>query len=81
MIRGLWDRQFDAIIDVKIGDADVYTYKYKTMKALLLVGNGLFLNVFKILEKKYMRYILKKIWNVAETCREIEDMTLYLIHI
>ena len=23
MIRGLWDRQTDAIIDVKIGDTDV----------------------------------------------------------
>ena len=35
MIRGLWDRQVDAIIDVKLGDADVDTYKYKPMTSLL----------------------------------------------
>ena len=27
MIRGLWYRQFDAIIDVKLGDSDADTYK------------------------------------------------------
>ena len=46
-----------------------------------LVGNVLFWKVFKILEKKDMRYVLKKFLNVAETCREIEDTTLYLLHI
>ena len=35
MIRGLWDRQFDAIIDVKLVDADANTYKYDPMKSLL----------------------------------------------
>ena len=35
MIQGLWDRQFDAIIDVKLGDADPDTYKYEPMKSLL----------------------------------------------
>ena len=35
MVRGLWDRQVGAIIDVKIGDADVDTYKYESMTALL----------------------------------------------
>ena len=29
VIRGLWDFQVDAIIDVKLGDADADTYKYK----------------------------------------------------
>ena len=35
MIRGLWDRQFEAIIDVKLGDADVDSYKYEPMAAFL----------------------------------------------
>ena len=35
MIQVLWDRQFDAIIDVKVGDDDADTYKYKPMIALL----------------------------------------------
>ena len=35
MVRGLWDRQVDAIIDVKIGDADADSYKYEPMTALL----------------------------------------------
>ena len=35
MIRGLWDRQADTIIDVKIGDADVYSYTYDPMAELL----------------------------------------------
>ena len=35
MIRGLWDRQTEAIIDVKIGDTDLDSYKYEPMTALL----------------------------------------------
>ena len=37
MIWGLWDSQVDAIIDVKLGDADADadTYKYKLMTSLL----------------------------------------------
>ena len=35
MVRGLWDRQVDATIDVKIGDDDADTYKYEPMTALL----------------------------------------------
>ena len=35
MVRGLWDRQVDTIIDVKIGDADADSYKYEPMAALL----------------------------------------------
>ena len=35
MIQGLWDRKFDAIIDVKLGDADVDSYKYEPMADLL----------------------------------------------
>ena len=35
MVRGLWDFQVDAIIDVKIGDADADSYKYELMTALL----------------------------------------------
>ena len=35
MIQGLWDRQFDAIIDVKLGDANAGTYKYDPMTSLL----------------------------------------------
>ena len=35
MIRGLWDRQVDAVIDIKIGDADADTYKYEPMTSLL----------------------------------------------
>ena len=35
MILVLWDRQVDAIIDVKLGDDDADNYKYKPMIALL----------------------------------------------
>ena len=35
MIRGLWDRQADAIIDVKLGNADADSYKYEPITALL----------------------------------------------
>ena len=35
MIRVLWYRQVDAIIDVKLGDADADTYKYEPMTSLL----------------------------------------------
>ena len=35
MIQGLWDCQFDATIDVKLGDADADTYKYEPMTSLL----------------------------------------------
>ena len=35
MTRGLWDRQVDTIIDVKLGDADADSYKYEPMAALL----------------------------------------------
>ena len=31
MIQGLWYRQVDSIIDVKLGDADADTYKCKPM--------------------------------------------------
>ena len=46
-----------------------------------LFRNVLFWNVFIILEKKDMRYVLKIFWNIVDTCCEIEDITLYLIHI
>ena len=35
MVQGLWDRQVNAIIDVKLGDADADSYKYEPMTALL----------------------------------------------
>ena len=35
MIRGLWDRYSEAIIGVKIGDADADSYRYEPMAALL----------------------------------------------
>ena len=35
MIKGLWDSQVDAIIDVKLGDADADTYKYEPITSLL----------------------------------------------
>ena len=35
MVGGLWDRQFDSIIDVKIGDSGADSYKYEPMTALL----------------------------------------------
>ena len=35
MIQGLWYRQADAIIDVKLGDADAVLYKYDPVAALL----------------------------------------------
>ena len=35
MVQGLWCCQVDDIIDVKIGDADVYLYNYEPMTALL----------------------------------------------
>ena len=41
MIRGLWDRQVDAIIDVKLGDADGDTYKYNPMTALLAMWENI----------------------------------------
>ena len=31
MIRGLWDRQEEAIIDIKLGDSDADFYKYERM--------------------------------------------------
>ena len=36
MIRGLWELQVDVIIDVKLGDADAYTYKNNPMTSLLV---------------------------------------------
>ena len=35
IIQGLWGCQFDAIIDVKLGDADADMYKYEPMISLL----------------------------------------------
>ena len=35
MIRGLWDCQIYAIINIKLGDSDVDTYNYEPMTALL----------------------------------------------
>ena len=35
MIRGLWDCQVDAIIDVKLGGADTDKCKYESMESLL----------------------------------------------
>ena len=35
MVQDLWDHQVNAIIDVKLGDADADTYKYEPMAALL----------------------------------------------
>ena len=35
MIWGLWYQQADAIIDVKLGDADADSYTYEPMAALL----------------------------------------------
>ena len=35
MVIYLWDRQVDAIIDVKIGDDDTDSYNYEPMTALL----------------------------------------------
>ena len=35
MIQGLWDRLLEAIIDVKLRDADADSYKYEPMKVLL----------------------------------------------
>ena len=35
MIRGFWDRQVDAIIDVNFGDTDADMYKYEPMTSLL----------------------------------------------
>ena len=32
---GLWDRQVDAIINIKISDSDVDTHKYDPMTSLL----------------------------------------------
>ena len=35
MIWGLWYRQVEYIIDVKLGDSDTYSYKYEPMAELL----------------------------------------------
>ena len=35
MVRGLWDFQVDAIIDVKLGDAEADSYNYEPVAALL----------------------------------------------
>ena len=59
----------------------IYDKNDFVMNSMDLVGNVLFWNVFKTLEKKDMRYVLKTFWNVAETCREIEDISLHLLYI
>ena len=35
MIQGSWYQQDDAIVDVKLGDADTYSYKYEVMVSLM----------------------------------------------
>ena len=35
MVRGLWDRQVEAIIGVKLGDTDADSYKYDPITVLL----------------------------------------------
>ena len=35
MIRCLWDFQVEAIIDVKLGDSELDSYKYEPMAVLL----------------------------------------------
>ena len=35
LIRGLWDRHIDAIIDVKLGNADTDTYRFALMVTLM----------------------------------------------
>ena len=35
MIRGLWDIQFESIIDLKLGDSEADAYKYESIVALL----------------------------------------------
>ena len=35
MIQGLWDRKVEAIINVKLGNSDMDSYKYEPMAALL----------------------------------------------
>ena len=39
MVQGLWNRQVDAIIDVKLDDTDADSYKYEPMTALLARWN------------------------------------------
>ena len=90
--QGFKSLHLDVIYTAELYDTDlttegigVFRKKYMVVNLLvisrLLVGNLLFWNVFKMPEKKDMRYVLKIFWNVAETCRKIEDMTLYLLHI
>ena len=52
-----------------------------TLNAKSLGGNVSFWNIFKLLKNKDMRYVLKTFWHFVEKYREIEDMTLYLLHI
>ena len=35
MIQGLWDWEVEAIIGIKLGNADEGSYKYEPMEALL----------------------------------------------
>ena len=35
LIWGLWDRQTGAIVDIKLGDADVDTYRFDPMVTFL----------------------------------------------
>ena len=35
MIRGLRDQQVESIIDIKLGDADVNSYRYELLATLL----------------------------------------------
>ena len=35
MVQGLWDQQAEAIIYIKLGNADTDSYKYEPMAALL----------------------------------------------
>ena len=41
MVRYLWDRQADVIIDIKLGDYDADSYKYEPMVSdLSLAGHN-----------------------------------------
>ena len=61
MIRGLWDFQFDAIIDVKLGDSDADTYKYKPMTSLLVRWE----NIKKNKYGKHCHDQRKKFWLIV----------------
>ena len=55
LIRGLWESQTDAIIDVRFGDANADTYKYEPMDNLLARCMDPVPNAYEVIFKEKKR--------------------------